>query len=184
METISSHYGLALFSLAVDENKISQLQEESKVLKGILEENPDFVMILGSSFLSLEERQDILKKTLNNFDDDLIAMLLVVMANNRTNHLVDILDSFNSYCNEYRGVCEGLVYSTLKLQPSDIKKIEEKISKIEHQKVELKNVIDSTLIGGVKVVIHDRIYDGSIKYHIEMMKKDLLKKKEDVLDEN
>ena len=41
--------------------------------------------------------------------------------------------------------------------------------------VELKNIIDPSLIGGVKVVIKDRIYDGSIKHHIDMMKQDLLK---------
>ena len=36
-------------------------------------------------------------------------------------------------------------------------------------------MIDTTLIGGVKIVIHDRIYDGSIKHQLEMMKKDLMK---------
>ena len=180
MEAISSHYGLALYSIAYDNKKIVDLQQESKVLKEIFEENPDFIMILGSSFLSLDERQNILKDTLKGVDEDLIALLLVVMANNRTSYILDILESFNSYCNEYRGISEGLVYSTLKLDAASIKNIEEKISKIEHQKVELKNIIDPTLIGGVKVVIHDRIYDGSIKHHIEMMKQDLLKKKEDV----
>ena len=97
------------------------------------------------------------------------------MENNRTDCLIDVFDSFNSYCNQYRGVSEGLIYSTLKLDQTVIDQIEKKISKIEGSKVELKNVIDPSLIGGVKVVIKDRIYDGSIKHNIEMMKKDLLK---------
>ena len=108
-------------------------------------------------------------------NEDIIALILVVMENNRTSYLLDIFEAFNSYCNEYRGISEGLVYSTLKLDQKVINQIEEKISKVEHQKVELKNIIDPTLIGGVKVVVHDRIYDGSIKHHIENMKKDLIK---------
>ena len=176
MEGVSSRYGLALYSLAIDLNKIDEWQKEVKELNGILKENPDFVMILGSSFLSLEERGEILKKSLVGVDENIIALILVVMENNRAHYLYEIFDSFNSYCNDYKGVSEGLIYSTLRLEKSVITEIENKISKIEHKRVELKNVVDPTLIGGVKVVIHDRIYDGSVKHHIEMMKKDLVKK--------
>ena len=175
MENVSSRYGLALYSLALEENKISSWQEEVKELSRILKENTDFVMILGSSFLSLEQRQEILEKTLVSVDKEIVALISVVMENNRINLIFEIFESFNSYCNQYRGVSEGLIYSTIKLEEKVISQIEEKISKIERNKVELKNVVDPSLIGGVKVVIKDHIYDGSIQHHINMMKQDLLK---------
>ena len=180
MESVSSRYGLALFSLATDLHKVDDWQQEVKELSSIFQENTDFVMLLGSSFLSMEERGEIIKKTLLGVDENIISLLLVVMENNRMSSIFEIFDSFNSYCNEYKGVSEGLVYSTLHLEKSVIKQIEDKISKIEHKKVELKNVVDPYLIGGVRVVIHDHIYDGSIKHHIEMMKKDLIKKEENL----
>lgn len=175
MESVASRYGLALYSLALEENKIDSWQKDVKTLKSIFEENTDFIMILGSSFLSLEERIEILEKTLVGVDKSIIALIDVIMENNRTDLILDVFESFNSYCNQYRGVSEGLIYSTLKLDQTVIDQIEKKISKIENNKVELKNVIDPSLIGGVKIVIKDHIYDGSIKHSIEMMKKDLLK---------
>lgn len=175
METVSSRYGLALYSLALEEKKVEALQKEVKEIRCIFKENTDFIMILGSSFLSLKERQEILEKTLVKVDERIISLIEVVMENNRTSVLMDIFDNFNSYCNEYLGVSEGKIISAFKLEQTVIKQIEEKISKIEKQKVELKNEIDPSLIGGVKVVIHDHIYDGSIKHQIEMMKIDLLK---------
>ena len=175
METVSSRYGLALYSLALEEKKVEALQKEVKEIRSIFKENTDFIMILGSSFLSLKKRQEILEKTLVNVDERIISLIEVVMENNRTNVLMDIFDSFNSYCNEYLGVSEGKIISAFKLEQTVIRQIEEKVSKIEKQKVELKNDIDPSLIGGVKVVIHDHIYDGSIKHQIETMKIDLLK---------
>ena len=175
MESVASRYGLALYSLALEENKIESWQKDVKTLKSIFEENTDFIMILGSSFLSLEERIEILEKTLVGVDKNIVALIDVIMENNRTDLILDVFENFNSYCNQYRGVSEGLIYSTLKLDQTVIDQIEKKISKIENNKVELKNVIDPSLIGGVKIVIKDRIYDGSIKHSIEMMKKDLLK---------
>lgn len=175
MESVASRYGLALYSLALEENKIDSWQKDVKTLKSIFEENTDFIMILGSSFISLEERLEIVEKTLVGVDKNIIGLIDVIMENNRTDLILDVFESFNSYCNQYRGVSEGLIYSTLKLDQTVIDEIEKKISKIENNKVELKNVIDPSLIGGVKIVIKDHIYDGSIKHNIEMMKKDLLK---------
>ena len=175
MENVSSRYGLALYSLALEEKNIDSWQEEVKTLKSIFKENTDFIMILGSSFISLEERLEILEKTLVGVDKNIVALISVIMANNRPDLILEVFESFNSYCNQYRGVSEGLIYSTLKLDQKVIDQIEEKVSKIEQSKVELKNVVDPSLIGGVKIVIKDHIYDGSIKHNIEMMKKDLLK---------
>ena len=53
MESVASRYGLALYSLALEENKIDSWQKDVKTLKSIFEENTDFIMILGSSFISL-----------------------------------------------------------------------------------------------------------------------------------
>ncbi len=175
METVSSRYGLALYSLALEENKLDKWQEEVKELSRIFKENTDFIMVLGSSFISLEERIEILEKSLVGVDKEIIALISVVMENNRINLILEIFESFNSYCNQYRGVSEGLIYSTVKLEEKVISQIEEKVSKMENSKVELKNIIDPSLIGGVKIVIKDHIYDGSIKHHIDMMKQDLLK---------
>ena len=95
METVASRYGLALYSLAVDEKKVLPWQEEVKELSRIFKENTDFIMILGSSFMSLEQRQEILKKTLKGVDENIVALILVVMENNRTNDLLDIFESFS-----------------------------------------------------------------------------------------
>ena len=173
---VASRYGLALYSLARDKNCINSYQEEVKGLISVLKENADFIVVLSSSFLSKEERQQILEDTLKGVSPDIVNLLKIVIENHRTSLMLEVLESFNSYCNEHNGVIEGYLYSSMRLDESRIKQIEDKISKKENQKVALKNVIDPTLLGGVKVVVHDRVYDGSLKYYLENMKKDLLKK--------
>ena len=176
MNEVASRYGLALYSLAVDNNKVGQWQLECKEIMRAFKENADFIMVLGSTFIPMEERREMLETSLKGVSQEIIALLEIVMENHRTSNIFDILESFNSFCNEYKGIKEGYVYSSLRLDESSIRKIEEKVSSIERHKVELKNVVDPSLIGGVKIVIHDRIYDGSIKTRLEKMSKDLLKK--------
>lgn len=173
---VASRYGLALYQLAKEKNMISSWQEEVKGLISVIKENADFIVVLSSSFLSLEERNKILEDSLIGISTEIISLLKIVMENHRTSMMLDVLESFNSYCNEHNGVIEGYLYSSMRLDESRIKQIQDKIGKVENHKVELKNVIDPTLIGGIKIVIHDRIYDGSLKHYLENMKKDLLKK--------
>ena len=71
---------------------------------------------------------------------------------------------------------EGIIYSTIKLNEDEINKISEALTKRTSKKVELKNQIDESLIGGVKIVIKDRVYDSSIKYKLEQLKSSLIKK--------
>ena len=176
MTEIASRYGSALFSIAVDRKQINELQLEAKELKKVLLENRDFIVLLGNSFLPVEERDQIVDKTLNAFDKDIVSLIKVLIKNNRANQIIDVLDAFNSYCNNARGVEEGLVYSVVPLDELTLNKLQKKISQLEKVEVELINKIDPSIIGGLKVVIRGHIYDGSVKNKLENMKIDLLKK--------
>lgn len=183
MNEIASRYGLALFSLASEQNKVAELQKEMKDLNRIFNENVDFVTLLGSSFIPLEKRLSLIDHDLSGLDDDILCFLKVIITNNRTRYLLEILQGFNTYCNEYRGVTEGLIYSTVPLDEANKLAIESKISQREGKKVELISRLDPTLIGGIKVVIDGHIYDDSIKNRLAQLKSNLLKK-EGSHDEN
>lgn len=176
MNQIAQTYAEALFSLGLEDKKLTKLQDEGKVLSEIIHDNEDFLLLIDSRFMSREERQDIASKILKDFDEDIVNFVKVLIANNRTNYIKDVLEAFNSLCNEYKGVKEGLIYSAFPLNKETINKIKNKISQIEGMDVELISRIDSSLIGGVKVVINSHVYDGSIKNQLERMQIDLLGK--------
>jgi F-type H+-transporting ATPase subunit delta len=176
MNQIAQTYAEALFSLGLEDKKLTKLQDEGKTLSEIIHDNEDFLLLIDSRFMSREERQDIASKILKDFDEDIVNFVKVLIANNRTNYMKDVLEAFNSLCNEYKGVKEGLIYSAFPLNKETINKIKNKISQIEGMDVELISRIDPSLIGGVKVVINSHVYDGSIKNQLEKMQIDLLGK--------
>ena len=175
MLEISLRYGSALFSIALEQNKVKEWQIEIKELINLLEDNQDFVMLLSSKFLSLDKRKQIVDETIKFDDEELNSFIKVIIDNNRSEYLIDILYAFNTLCNEHQGIVEGLLYSVTPIEKTQIQLIEKSLSEKEKRKVELRNLIDKSLIGGLKVVIEDRVYDDSIKYHLEKMKTTLMK---------
>lgn len=175
MKEITSRYAEALYSLKKDENSLESSQKEIKELIKVLKENPDFLVVLNSSYKEFEEKEQIIDKVFIGVDEEIKTLIKIVVKNHRGQYLTEIFENYNSLVNEYRGVIEGLVYSTEPLSESQLAKLNSATGKIETRPVELKNIIDPSLIGGVKVVINDHIYDGSIKRHINDMKIALLK---------
>ena len=175
MKELTSRYSTALFSLKRDEETLKESHFEIKELIKVLKENPDFLMLLDSSYKEFSEKEAIIDQVFKSLDEEIRNFIKVVVRNHRAKYLLEIFEGFNSLVNEHFGVIEGLVYSTEPLSETQLDKLNKKISEVESIPTELKNIIDPQLIGGVKVVINDHIYDGSIKHHIENMKLSLLK---------
>ena len=176
MLEIAQNYASALLSLAIDDNKVITYQEEVKELRKIIKDNPDFMLLLDSRFLNVEERMHDAETVLKGFSPDVINFIKIIIKHNRVNYLEEILEAFNSLCNENRDIVEGLIYSAFPLGEETPLKIKNKISEIENHEVDLIPRIDPSLIGGVKVVINSHVYDGSIKNQLEKMQIDLLRK--------
>ena len=167
MLEIAQNYASALLSIAVEDNKVIEYQKEVKELTKIIKDNPDFLLLLDSRFLTVNERMQKVSEILVGFSNDVVNFIKIIVSHNRVNYLEDILQAFNTLCNENRDIVEGLIYSAFPLDEKTLLKIKKKISQVEHRDVDLITRIDPSLIGGVKVVINSHVYDGSIKNQLE-----------------
>ena len=174
-ESLAKNYAEALYSISLEKDNYLDLQKETKALKEILKENEEFISLLCSSFIELKEKEDVIDKVLAAFDEDIKSLIKVMCKNRCASILEEVLDEFNSLVNEKRGILEGLVYTVYPLNESQLTAITKKITEIEKVPCELKNIIDHTIIGGVKVAINGHVYDGSIANKIEQMRLSLNK---------
>ena len=142
-ESLAKNYAEALYSLSLDNDNYLDLQNEMKALKQVIVENNEFVSLLCSSFLSLEEKEEIIDKVLKGFNEDIRSLLKVICKNRRAAIIPNVIEEFNSLVNHKRGILEGLVYTIYPLKEKELKDIENKISEIEKVPCELKNIIDA-----------------------------------------
>ena len=173
MNEIASKYATALYELALENNQLDLYQEQTRFVLNSFEENEEFFDVLNSKFLSIKEIHEIIEKTYVGVEQDIISLLKIIVENHRVNLLKDIFVSFNSLCNSYIGITEGMLFSAFPLDKKTISDIELAIGRKEGRKISLIFKIDPSLIGGVKVVINNHIYDGSVKNKLAEMKQSL-----------
>ena len=67
MDSLASRYSSALLSIAEEENKLIEYQEACKILIQCLNENPNYMRILSSSFINKDEKKTMVNEVLSKF---------------------------------------------------------------------------------------------------------------------
>ena len=174
MDSLYTRYAGALISLAMEDNDLEGYRSDIKDLRQAIKENEGILDVLSSAFIEFDEKERII----DNFYPGRVNIrnfLKIVVRNNRSHYLIKILNEFIEECNEYLNIKDGTIYSVRKLDEKEIERVEKGIEKRLSCRVELVNVIDERLIGGIKVIVDDKIFDGSIKNKVEKLKDSLVK---------
>ena len=174
MEEAVSRYASALVSIAKEEQKLEQYKLAVLSMRETFATNPELLKFLKSYFVTNENKEVVINELTKEFAlKNLTNFIKLLVAKHKIYLFKDIVSEITKGINFELDVFEGFVYSTEPLSKEKILEISGVISQKIHKKVELKNKIDERLIGGVKVVVHDHVFDGSIKYKLETMKEQL-----------
>ncbi len=173
--TVAKRYALALFQLANEQNLLDQMEEELRVVKEVVNENSDLNAVLKSPKLSIEKKKEILKdafKTVNTF---VINTLMILIERHRENEISDVADQFINLANDERGIAEAKVYSIRPLTEVEREALSATFAaKVGKRSLRIENIVDSNLLGGIKLRIGNRIFDGSLRGKLDRLERQLL----------
>ena len=87
----------------------------------------------------------------------------VLAQNGRLALLPEVRVQFEALKNEREGVLEAEVHSALALSDAQVADLVQRLEKSTRRKVRTKVHIDKNLIAGVKIVLGDKVIDGSAR---------------------
>ena len=87
----------------------------------------------------------------------------VLAENGRLDVLAEIRTQYEVLKNEREGTVEAEVYTAFEMNAAQVADLVQRLEKRTGRKVRTKVLIDKNLIGGVKIVIGDKVIDGSAR---------------------
>jgi F-type H+-transporting ATPase subunit delta len=167
-------YALALYAIATESKSETKFHKDARTIVNGLKDEPEFINILTSTKLTKEKRVDIVKATFTKkVNKDFVNAMCLMVENNQFNIALNNFVELNKMFNKLFNIIEGQVITTEKLSKDKISKLEKAMEKKTKKSVELTNIIDAEIIGGIKVVLNDKVYDSTIKGQLEDMKNTL-----------
>ncbi len=158
----------------IGDEAINTVQEDLNAVLIAFKENADYIKVINSPILALDVKKDLIKKAFFNLSKLTVNFLLVLLDNNRMDILEQINTEYNKQVDEYRKEMLVKVTSVIALSDEQKKALKIKLENQVKKKVKLKNIIDETLLGGLKIEIDNTITDLSIKNRLRSLEKQLL----------
>ncbi|MEY4652812.1 MAG: hypothetical protein RI884_1393 [Pseudomonadota bacterium] len=96
--------------------------------------------------------------------------LRTVVENSRLAALPEIASQFRALKNAQSGTSDAVVYSAFPISADDLSKVSAALEKRFGRKLSVSVQEDTSLIGGIRVVVGDEVLDTSVKSRLEQMK--------------
>ncbi len=167
---VSLTYGQALYDAAKDLGREKELLEEAKEVRSILKSEPGFIMLINDPTITGSEKKKIIADVFEEkISQELMNFFYVLIDKRRIAYFAEMVDQFEKISHKAEGLGSGVVYTVTPLSEEKMAKIEEETGKLLREKVKLTQEIDTSLIGGIKILIDGKMIDASIRKKLQDM---------------
>ena len=167
----TSAYARAMFDVARAEGDLARIGDELFRFARALEGSDELREALTDPHLPASRRQQIVEDLLGGkADPSTIALVGMAVGTGRARELPAIIDSLvaMSAAQANRAVAE--VRSAIDLTDDQRTRLAAAIESATGKQVEVKVVVDPTILGGIVTTVGDTVLDGSVRTRLERLK--------------
>jgi F-type H+-transporting ATPase subunit delta len=170
---IVSRYAKSLFDLSKADNTLDKVHEDVMYAWEVAK-TEDFRDFLKSPLIPVEKKENVFKAI---FGDRVEASVLrtfdAMVEHKRESYLVDFCRAFHLMYNESQHISSVRLVSAVELSEGVVEDLLAvfKSKGLVQQQVELVKAVDPAIIGGFILEFDDQVYNASVAYKLESLKK-------------
>lgn len=174
ISAVANRYAFALFQLAKEQQLLDQLEDELRVVKKVVSENKQFFTVLSSPKLLNEKKKELIQSAFGSFHPFIVNTIMLLVDRHREENIALLADQYIELADMEKGIASAVVTSTRPLTEEESKALTTAFAaKLGKKSLRIENKVDSNLLGGVKLRIGNRIYDGSLQGKLERLERQL-----------
>ena len=168
---LANVYADALLSVARDEGKVDSFKQEIVEITPLF--SGDFIRFLATLNIEKKVKKDLVKMAFKDLNVYLLNFIYLLIDKNRIRYIKEIFKSYLNKANEFLKIKTVKVYSARPLGIEQKERLKKALKNKYQMEIELVELVDPSLIAGIKVVIDDKMLDASMANKISELKKTL-----------
>lgn len=169
-EAVARRYAKGLFDVACEMNTVEEVAQELDQIAGFLEQEPDLQEVMEYRRVPTRVKKEIIRNLMQErISPVVIGFLEILIDKHRERNFSAIRESYHDFLRKHKNIVVAEVKTAYSLEPRFEVKLQEVLEKATGKNIELHVSVHPEIIGGLVVQIGDRVYDGSITKHLEIM---------------
>ena len=171
MTQVGSVYGEALYTLAQEESLSKQILDEISVLAQSFHAEPDFIRLLCTPNLSVQERCNILDDSFRGkVHPYVLNFLKILTEKGYMRHFFDCCKAYEEIYNRDNGILPVTAITAVSLTPAQVEKLTAKLCQLCGKQVKLLSKVDPDVLGGVRLVYDGKQLDDTVSHRLDAVR--------------
>ncbi len=170
---VFARYARALADVALEKGEEASVQRDLELYQEIFHKVPSLLAAFDSPAIQRDAKDKVLSGLLARYPvcQTVGNYLRILLDHHRIRYFAPIYDSYVRIVNERKGVVSAQVVSAAPLQPAELARLRDSLSRITEKEVKLSATTDPDIVAGVIVQIGSTIYDGSVRTQLDEMQR-------------
>ena len=168
-ETAARRYAEAAFGIGRADRTLDRWERDLQRI-GELIANPDIRALAEHPAVPFAAKERVLRKVVSDVSPEALNLLLLMIRRGRPGAVEPMIEHFADLVRRERGVALAEVRTALPLEDAQRTDVINRLRELTDQQVEINEVVDESLIGGITVRIGDRLYDASVRNRLQRLR--------------
>mgnify|MGYP003326070626 FL=1 len=166
-------YAKAIFEIAIEENAIENVFNDMNVIDSLSNDSLDFRNLLTNSQIKYQDKKNAILSLIESYSGLTVKLIDLLINNKRVYIVNDIAKSFIQLYNRHNDIKEAVVITATPINKDLEEKILSKINVADIKSINLKNIVDPSILGGFIIRFDGKEYNASVKQNLNNLKTEL-----------
>lgn len=167
-------YGESLYELAREEQVVTEILSELKMVCDLFRDNPRYVTLLSLPGVPKQERCGILDESFRGkVNQYLLNFMKILVENGTIRELPGCESTFRHRYYEDNGILSVTAVSAAPISEELTEKLRAKLAQTTGKTIELSVKVDPSLLGGVRLEMDGKRFDGTVKTRLDEIRRTL-----------
>jgi F-type H+-transporting ATPase subunit delta len=172
---VARRYATALFRTSKRIDQVDRILDDLKAIAQLLRQDPNLKNFLEAPQILDQYKREIITTAFKHLvSEALFSFLVLVLDKHRIEYLLAMVKEYERLVKEDQGILQARVVTARALDPVFKDRLKEELEKSTGKRIETILKIDPLIIGGMIVILGNKIIDRSIKHQLDELKEEML----------
>lgn len=172
-DTAARRYAEAAFQVGREADALDAWAADLAALGEALE-NPELRAVMEHPAIPFEMKETVLRRVVSGVRPQPLNLVLLMIRRGRPGAVPAMRRHFEELVRRERGIARAEIRTALPLDDEDRAELERTLQRLAARDIELTEIVDPSLIGGISVRIGDQLYDASVRSRLERLRARLI----------